>query len=211
MRTDRCRRPRRITADAGFTLIELLVTMTLAIIVLGASLMIAQGFTAGAATNDRLTDAAQEARSRTDRIVRTLRNSSAAGAYSSPVVLLRNGGNDLVVSTTDWPGDGARTGNPHAVRYCLDTSGTGTLWFDELYNPQPDNRTPEPNCPSRQAGWRHQTVIAQGLANDDSRPLFRLDNANAALARNIAISIVVSAGGTRTTRIDTSVGLRNGL
>jgi type II secretory pathway pseudopilin PulG len=209
MRTDR-RPARRLAAEGGFTLIELLVTMTLAIIVLGAALTVAEGFTAGAATNDRLTDAAQEARSRTDRIVRTLRNSSAAGAYDNPVVLLRNGGNDLVVSTTDWPGDGLRTGNPHAVRYCLDTSGTGTLWYDELYNPQPDNKTPEPNCPSRQSGWRHQTVIAQGLANDDARPLFRLDTADPAAARNIAISIVVSAGGTRTARIDTSVGLRNG-
>ena len=109
----------RTDNQRGFTLIELLLVMSLAIVILGATLTIVRRrSTAARRPTEQLNDTAQIARNSMDLASRQLRNlanqdPSQQALRQSP----RRDPFDLVFQTSDpsrkW------------VRYCLDTSNTG--------------------------------------------------------------------------------------
>jgi prepilin-type N-terminal cleavage/methylation domain-containing protein len=107
----------------GFTLIELLVGMSMAVIVLVATLTILDAYTHQSTINTQTNDAQNRARLAADRIVWQLRNISSP--ISAPKLLERATPYDLVFQTVG-PQRGSNTAGDQRVRYCIpnDTSGT---------------------------------------------------------------------------------------
>jgi prepilin-type N-terminal cleavage/methylation domain-containing protein len=102
----------------GFTLIELLLVMSLALVILGATLTSFDSFYRNSKVNQQLNDTAQMARNSMDLASRQLRNLANQDPSQQTTTIARALPFDLVFQTSDpsrkW------------VRYCLDTSNTGS-------------------------------------------------------------------------------------
>ena len=108
--------PRR-DDDRGFTLIELLLVMSLALVILGATLTSFTNYYRGQKTNQQLNETAQVARNSMDLAARQLRNLANQDPSQQTTTIARALPFDLVFQTSDpsrkW------------VRYCLDTTNAG--------------------------------------------------------------------------------------
>ena len=107
----------RTDSQRGFTLIELLLVMSLAIVILGATLTSFTNYYRNQKTSQQLNDTAQVARNSMDLAARQLRNLANQDPSQQTTTIARALPFDLVFQTSDpsrkW------------VRYCLDTSNTG--------------------------------------------------------------------------------------
>jgi type II secretory pathway pseudopilin PulG len=163
----------RLSDERGFTLLELLVSITLAIVVLGATLTTFNRLYQGEHDNDLRNDTAELARNALDVQARQLRN--LAKRVSSPVIDTVTP-YDLIFQTSDP----ARTW----VRYCLNTTtppattDRGRLWTGELSVVSSATATPvtsamRSGCPG--TGWTVTRVVSDYVTNrraGQDRPLF---------------------------------------
>jgi prepilin-type N-terminal cleavage/methylation domain-containing protein len=150
--------------ERGFTLIELLLVMSLALLILGATLTSFTYYYRGQKTNQVLNDAAQEARNSMDLAARQLRNLANQDPSQQTTTIARALPFDLVFQTSDpsrkW------------VRYCLDTAGTagepsspdrGMLWESETTTGAPPTPGMMGSCPG--SDWASRRIVADHVTN----------------------------------------------
>jgi prepilin-type N-terminal cleavage/methylation domain-containing protein len=178
-------RSHRLAAEDGFTLTELLVAMSISLVVLLATLGALDAFNSGVAANNRLTDAADTARRQVATMVSGLRDATAVSQIPPA------GTNDLVFSSTSWPGEsavGVGSGSTHIERYCLDTA-TRKLWFNGLKAGTSGNATPGACGPSPGTGWT-SALLASNVLNTAADPLF----VGSAWRRTVSINLRLESG-----------------
>jgi len=159
--------------EAGFTLVELLMVMTIALVVLGATLTTFTSNYQAQHDNDIRNDTAERARESLDVQARQLRN-LAKRLNNTPVVDTL-GADDIIFQTSDP----TRTW----VRYCIDTTtapatpSRGRIWTAELSlagaGPSPVTAAMKSGCPG--TGWTKTRVVADFVTNKRAsldRPLF---------------------------------------
>ena len=104
------------SSERGFTLIEVMLVMSLAIVLLGATLTSFTNYYRTQQKTQQLNDSAQIARQSMDIASRQLRNLANQDPSQQTTTIARALPFDLVFQTSDptrkW------------VRYCLDTAGT---------------------------------------------------------------------------------------
>src|SRR3954453_14443580 len=107
----------RTDNEAGFTLIELMLVMSMAIVILGATLTSFNTFYSKNKVSQQLNDTAQVARNSMDLAARQLRNLANQDPSQQTTTIARALPYDLVFQTSDpsrkW------------VRYCLDSTAAG--------------------------------------------------------------------------------------
>lgn len=184
---------KRLTrGEAGFTLVEMLVTTAIALVIMLATLTAFDVFGTVGARNSSLTQGQDRARSRLGEMTKIIRGARPV-AGTTTAAIQTAAANDLVMSTIDWPGEGATTSAAHIVRYCVDTA-TRTLYFDALRTPASGTADPGAACPSTATGWTHTAVVSGAVANTAALPLFRYDSATASAVRAVAMDLRVDAG-----------------
>lgn len=195
------RRLQPARCEAGVTTVELLVAMGVMLIVLAGTLGTFTAFSGVSADNNALTKAEDDARSRVDQMVASLRN-SAGVSTSTPV--LRAGDTELVVNT-DRPGFGQPSGTAGTARYCLDSSASGALWFSWVA--APDQVAPS-TCPT--PGWTNVAILNSGVANQaQGKPLFSFAPGAAPTLRAARLDLYLKTKGTRTTHLQSGVFFRS--
>jgi prepilin-type N-terminal cleavage/methylation domain-containing protein len=150
--------------ERGFTLIELLLVMSLALVILGATLTSFTNYYRSQKTNQVLNDTAQEARNSMDLAARQLRNLANQDPSQQTTTIARALPFDLVFQTSDpsrkW------------VRYCLDTSATagqpssasrGMLWESETATATAPTAGMMGSCPG--TGWVSRRIVADFATN----------------------------------------------
>lgn len=165
--------PARIMSDErGFTLVELLAVMTIAIVLLSATLLTFNNLYQATTDNDRRLDSVEVARTGLDIQARQLRN--LAKRLNNTAVVDTLGPYDLIFQTSDP----SRTW----VRYCLDTTTApasakrGRVWTQALATSSasyPVTAAMRTGCPSS-SDWTTTKVVADHVTN-------RRDNLNRAL------------------------------
>ncbi len=153
----------RLQEQDGFTLPELLTAMTLFLVILGATLTTFDSFVARTATNTKLNDAADQARTSMDRMARQLRN-LASPTNANVKSIERATAYELVFQTVDPA--------KRRVRYCLNSSDSAksALWVQTQEFPLSgvDPGLPPPSsCPGpiTTGGWRDKQVAAANVVN----------------------------------------------
>ena len=162
--------------ERGFTLIELLVVMTVAIVVLSATLLTFTTLSNSAHDNNVRLDTTEVAREALDVQARQLRN--LAKRLNQTPVLDTVEPFDLIFQTSDP----SRTW----VRYCLDTDDApatpsqARLWTQErsiaAVVASPVSTAMRAGCPSASAEWSNTRVVADHITNridGVDRPLFQ--------------------------------------
>jgi prepilin-type N-terminal cleavage/methylation domain-containing protein len=150
--------------ERGFTLIELLLVMSLALVILGATLTSFTNYYRAQKTNQVLNDTAQEARNSMDLAARQLRNLANQDPSQQTTTIARALPFDLVFQTSDpsrkW------------VRYCLDTAATGgepssdqrgMLWESETATATAPTSGMMGSCPG--TGWVSRRIVADHVTN----------------------------------------------
>jgi type II secretory pathway pseudopilin PulG len=125
--------------EDGYSVVEMLVAMTISIIVLLATLQSLDVFTTSAARQTRQTDANDQVRSTTDRVVGDLRGASA---------ILRAAATDLVYAVP------ATSTSTRVERLCVDTTGTGSSMRTDLYTSSTVTASPAVPTAACSAGTR---------------------------------------------------------
>lgn len=164
----------RTDTERGFTLIELLLVMSLAIVILGATLTSFTNFYRNNKTSQQLNDTAQVARNSMDLAARQLRNLANQDPSQQTTTIARALPFDLVFQTSDpsrkW------------VRYCLDTTNTGgagssasrgQLWEMETATATAPTATMMASCPGSVATttpapagtWVSKRMVADYVTN----------------------------------------------
>jgi prepilin-type N-terminal cleavage/methylation domain-containing protein len=152
--------------ERGFTLIELLLVMTLALLLLGATLTSFTQFYRSEKQSQTLNDSAQVARNAMDVAARQLRNLANQDPSQQVTTIARALPYDLVFQTSDpsrkW------------VRYCLDTSNgggqgssasRGMLWEGETATSAAPSAGMMGSCPG--TGWVTTSMVSDFVTNQD--------------------------------------------
>lgn len=182
----------RLRSEDGMTIVEVLVSMTVSLLVLTAVLGIFEGFERGAKANERLTEAQDTARRGMSTMVTSLRSAgSPATGLATAATVVRAGADDLVVLTTNWPGESRSGTGVHRVRYCLNAA-RDTIWFEGLKAGTAGPTDPGTACPGTAAGWQRRTVVGK-VANAASEPVFTYGTTNGAV-RSVGILLAIQAG-----------------
>jgi prepilin-type N-terminal cleavage/methylation domain-containing protein len=170
----------RHDGERGFTLIELLLVMSLALVILGATLTSFDNYYRSQKTNQQLNDTAQMARNSMDLASRQLRNLANQDPSQQLTTIARALPFDLVFQTSDpsrkW------------VRYCLDTTNAGQagasasrgqLWEMETATATAPAASMMASCPgsvaSGSGSWVSQRMVADDVTNrlgGVDRPVF---------------------------------------
>jgi prepilin-type N-terminal cleavage/methylation domain-containing protein len=180
---------RTAAADAGFTLVEVLVAMTVSLVVILASLMTLDAFTASSSEQTRSTTANDQIRNAVDQLVNDLRSSST---------LLRAGSDDLVWSTA------LTATSTRTRRICRSTSGNGVVYRSE------STTSTDPGVPctaTGSAGWTVARIGTVASSNSASTGLFSYDGAtsSATPATVKAVGLAIPLNTTSRGRASTSV------
>ena len=151
-------------SQRGFTLIEVLLVMSLALILLGATLTSFTNYYRLQKRSQTLNDSAQIARNSMDVAARQLRNLANQDPSQQTTTIARAQPFDLVFQTSDpsrkW------------VRYCLDTTGAGgapaspsrgRLYESETATAAAPTGGMMGSCPG--SGWVTSRVVADQLTN----------------------------------------------
>ena len=165
----------KLRDERGFTLIELLAVMTLALVVLAATLVTFTTLSTAAHDNNVRLETTEEARDALDAQAHQLRN--LAKRLNNTAVLDTVAPYDLIFQTSDP--------NRTWVRYCLDTvhapatTSQARLWTQERAlvsaAASPVSAAMRSDCPSASTEWTSTRVVAEHLTNRRNgldRPLF---------------------------------------
>jgi prepilin-type N-terminal cleavage/methylation domain-containing protein len=157
--------------DSGFSLIELLLAMTLALLVLGATLAVFARAERGHRDNQRQNEAQDQVRFATDTLARRLRNlASPTDAGATPEQPLeRAEPQDLIFRTVNSAGAANPATNPHNLqryRYCLSVDERRLYVQRQTWSTTADPGMPTgTSCPA--SGWSETSVTAASITNDD--------------------------------------------
>jgi type II secretory pathway pseudopilin PulG len=185
---------RRLLAEGGFTLVEVLVTMTLMMIVLGATLTTFTNFEQTNLRNGRQNEAQDEARRSMDSLARELRN-LASPTDELPQAVDRAEPQDLIFQSTGGTraADSFNDRNSRRLRYCLDASGA--LWRQEqrwktaVAPPVPSDT----QCPGTVSatGWRSKGLVEATELVNAERPVFSYNAASLTSITEVTVSLFV--------------------
>jgi type II secretory pathway pseudopilin PulG len=207
--------------EDGFSLPELLVGMLLMIIVMSASLLVLDQFTALSKRTDRAVEVQDAARSTSRQLSRTLRN--LASSPDLPGVVERARPYDLVFRTVDRPraGTGSNTRNLHRVRYCLRVTGADADTDAGRLVEQTQRWTSSmaPSIPNASAcpgpGWDGTRYVAERLTHRSGpvdRPLWTYGRAASGEIASVKLNLFMNAvpeTPAREVALQTGVFLRN--
>jgi prepilin-type N-terminal cleavage/methylation domain-containing protein len=153
-----------LRSQRGFTLIEVLLVMSLALVILGATLTSFMNFERKQKQSTILNESAQTARNSMDHASRQLRNLANQDPSQQVTTIARALPFDLVFQTSDpsrkW------------VRYCLDTTGAGgagatssrgQLWESETATAAAPSAGMLGACPG--SGWVSKRLAADNVTN----------------------------------------------
>lgn len=183
----------RLGEERGLTLVELLLAMVIMTVVMGATLTAFDALQDNERRNRQINEAQDSVRTSLDRIARQLRNLASPSVLTDastiqPLAVEKAEPYDLVFLTVGEVRDSAPTNmndaNIQRLRYCLDSSDPDRevlrlqwqTWTNQATAPAAPDSTA---CPSTDAGWVGQTIVAQHLVNrQDGRaePFFLYDN-----------------------------------
>jgi len=209
----------RLRDEQGqMTIVELLVSMTIFIVVLGATLLTFQTFdTLNRRTVSR--SASQDsARTSVDRLARNLRN-LASPTIEKPQAVDKATPYDLIFQTVDpvGPNTGANAANIKRVRWCLDpTDPTNEKLYvqEQTWTTQSTPTVPaSSSCPS--SGWTTTNILVSNITNNyggQARSLFSYDSATLTAIHEIHVDLYSDldpAKAPNETHITTGVFLRN--
>jgi type II secretory pathway component PulJ len=191
----------------GLALPELLVSISLLIVVIGATLAPFEGYWRTNKRNERQNEAQDRARQTVDRLARELR--MGAGA---PQLVEKNGGSDLVIQTVDGGSSpsGGNTSNRRRVRYCLD--GARTLWRQThtWTTATPSVLPATTACPGAPP-WSAGVAAVEGVANG-AGAIFTYDSATTGDVGQVNMDLWIDIDPSRppqATKLKTGVVLRN--
>lgn len=189
----------RLRREDGMTLVEMLVSMTVTLLVLSAVLVIFEGFERGAKANERLTEAQDAARRGMATVVSSLRNAGApTTSLAQPVTVARSQPDDLVVLSTDWPGESRQGTGVHRLRFCLNPA-RDTLWFEGRRAGASGPTDPGSACPGNQAGWERREIVT-GVANTAAQPVFTYAGPGGGAIRSVGVLLALQAGDAQRSR-----------
>jgi prepilin-type N-terminal cleavage/methylation domain-containing protein len=174
---------KRLSDNRGFALPELLIVMTIAIVLLMATLITYENLLRGGRVNEKRNDTAQLARTALDQQAKQLRN--LAKRINNVAVIDKVAPYEFIFQTSDP----TRTW----VRYCLDASTptNGKLWVQSQANGTASvTAAMRTGCPST-SGWTRTVNVATNVTNRDNgqdRPVFsyRCVDGTSACANNAA-------------------------
>lgn len=175
--------------EQGFTLVELLVTMTIAIVVLGAVLMVLEVFQTNARYAQLRNENQDTARTTLDDLSRQLRNVVARTTNKGTVPGALEQAEEYAITfetvDTSRSSSGLNQLNAMRVRYCLDDSNPEdeVLWEEvKRWETQEAPEVPSStSCPDRtkegtsEADWEKLTEVVQNITNrmnGQKHPLF---------------------------------------
>jgi prepilin-type N-terminal cleavage/methylation domain-containing protein len=170
-------------ADSGFTLLEVLVSMTIAVVVFGATLSVLDVFQRDNRLDNLRNEAQDSARTTIDALSRELRN-GAAPSTLTPGALEKAGKYSIVFQTIEpttkaLPEGDLNKTNAIRVRYCLNNSQPTNeiMWKQTLK--WPTEKAPElptvSTCPDPSTtDYETATQVAQHIVNRNGRttPLY---------------------------------------
>ncbi len=213
----------RLREEGGWTLMELMISMTLLIVVLGATLTTFELFSRNAAVSAIRADSRDRVRLATDRMSRELRN-LASPSNASAQSVDKASAYDLVFQTVDpnFPTTSPTSNNlpnTRRVRYCLDTSNATdeVLWRQvQTWTTSATPSAPSTSsCPDNATGWSFKEQVANGIVNNSggqTRPLFLFDSASATTVTSVRTNIFADVNGVSTpgeAQLQTGTTLRN--
>jgi len=163
--------------EDGFTLIEVLIAAAIMIVVLLATLSVADGYWSTDRRNQTQSDAQAALRAATDEIARELRNVASPGNQSG---FERATATDLVFDVIDpnGPDGGSNTYSLSRVRYCFDNSvpTNQKLWRETQtwVTASPPTLPATESCPD--VTWNGvRQVLLDHVVNTGTQPLFTYD------------------------------------
>lgn len=177
-----------IRREDGFTLPEMLLAITLMIVVIGATLVVLDGYGSNVRRNALQNDAEAAARTASTQLARDLRN---AGAPGETRVLERTTGSDLVFKGVDplQPGSGANTKGVRRVRYCLDTVNSRIVEQVQTWATAASPTLPTATaCPD--AAFGTATVLVSHVVNG-TRPVFAFDSSTPDAIDKVTVDLFV--------------------
>ena len=214
----------RLRDEAGWTLMELMISMTLFVVVLGATLTTFELFSQSSAISAVRADSRDRVRQATDRLSRELRNLASPSSTATQQSVDKATAYDIVFQNVDplFPNTNPTSSNlpnTRRVRYCLDTTSTtnSVLWRQlQTWTTAATPAVPSTSsCPDNATGWSFKEQIADGIVNNvggQTRPLFLYDSASAATVTSVRTNIFVDVNGVSTpgeTQLQTGTTLRN--
>jgi type II secretory pathway pseudopilin PulG len=180
---------RKLRQQAGFALTELLVAMSLATVVLGATLGPLDGLWQTTSRNSDQNVAQDEARLALDRIARELRNATALSDFIEVATA-----SDLVFQTTDPAAPTGGTQNARNImrtRYCFDPTARVLRRQSQTWTTSAAPASPSTATCANDGSWPEQTVIAEGLVVNSSRPVFLYNAPDAADISSVRVDLYV--------------------
>jgi type II secretory pathway component PulJ len=201
----------RTRAQDGFTMVELLLSATLMLVVLGATLTTFNQFELTTGRNARQNDTQEQARLAIVTLARQLRN-LAGPVEGQPQAFDKIGAADIVFKTVNpvGPAQGQNHTNVQRVRYCLDSAGRLWKQTQSWTTADPPAAPSTGSCPD--GGWGNERVVAEGIVNGASRPVFLFDSADPAAVAQVRADLFVDVDPARSpgeTRLESGVYLRN--
>ena len=178
---------RGVSGERGMVLTDLMVSMTIMLVVFGATLAAFNGFERTSRANQVQNQAQDEVRVGIDRLARELRNSWIEKAD----------GYDLVGQSVDGklPASG-NTRRRERVRYCLDSPGSGAakLWrqVQTWTEPPTPAMAPTDACPA--TGWSSTLLVSEHVVNrvgGANRSVFLYDTTVPADVREVRAQLFV--------------------
>ncbi len=196
------------------SLTGLLMSMTLSLVILGATLVAFQGSERiNRETQIRL-EAQDRARVAVEDVARRLRN-LASPTGSSGQVVERATAYDLIFQSVDplGPNSGQNKSNVQRLRYCLD--GSGRLWsMRQTWTTAAPPAPPATTLCDGSGGWSAPTVAAADVVNraGDQPPVFTYDDPDPLRVASIHADLLIDVDPARApaaTRLSSGVFLRN--
>lgn len=211
-------RRRDIRGERGeFTLPGILVAISIFAGVLGATLVMFQGFESVNRQTQERSEAQDLGRSSVDRLAKELRN-LASPTQDKPESVDVAGPYELIFQTVDavGPNSGLNAANVMRVRYCLNSVAANATLYRQIQRWTTVTTPAVPStttCPS--GSWTGQEVAAQHVVNRNGgqdRPVFSYNSASAADVSAIRADLYVDMDAAKDpveTRLSTGVFLRN--
>jgi type II secretory pathway pseudopilin PulG len=207
--------------EHGFGLVELIVTMTITVVIFGATLTALAAFQKSSRSSTMRNETQDRARNALDRLARGLRNVTAP-TTKSPGALDQAGKYSITFDTIDGSqiAGGANATNAMRVRYCLNNSNPANeilyrqdkRWSSAEAPPVPTSK----ECPDASAGdWDSTSQLVSNVTNrigGQARPLFSYSATETPQIVTVEASLYIDlnpAAQPEESQLTTAVSLRN--
>jgi type II secretory pathway pseudopilin PulG len=189
------------------TLVEVLLTMTMMLIILGATLTTFNTFERKSRDNQNLNEAQDNARRGLDLMARDLRN-LASPTPLMPLAIDRFGPQDMIFQSEGKvkPPGSLNAQNTTRVRYCLDTTKRTLVRQIQTWLTAAPPGVPASACGAA-GGWTSTMVVATDVTNA-ARPIFTYNAADFDKITEVSAQMFVD---TTPTRLPAEVDLQSAV